>query len=1022
MSENNRSFSSSITLTRVADGTSADSIIVELPYEEVLRFVTVDNNNDEIVQFSPEDFVFRVFNVQGNQYITDFNWGLYYLNGNQEYSVIATKESQGKFNSAFSSFTLQNGKIEAVKLNLNNFYEVLSEDSNFTYLKEEIDNGRAFFKFVYIDSSNEPAALGFFAIRNGMSNEMAKMVIGANSISMAVRESTLEFSADGLALVNGDFTIYKTEIKEGDEIFYADDQGNLVMKGTIYANAGQFHGDVYAENGSFNGSIKATDGDIGGFQIVANSYSPANKSSNAEDNAGLYYLLDEGLGVYRYISVKDNELYISVVYDSNKNYYQKFNGSVFDKNITYYELNSSSSGYVITNDKTYVNSKTYYTVRELEYLDSLGGQKVETHQNGTIYYVKLNLSSADILYEGNGAQLSSANNSIILNGTEGKIIAENIELGSGAKVTGKIEFANSGSNTASAVLYNPDTQTDKLFLHTEKIKLYSNGKLTLGNIELYGGDSDQFNGYIRSYIIDSNNQTQNGEWCIKEDGTAYFDNIYVNDAHIQNSILEINTIQSVGSTMIFKDSWTITSLTSSNNRYVATLDGLANLLEDDYVMTNNEKFLKVEEVSQNKDKTNSIVTLQAIGNGTVSNGEILTKFGKVFVEYLQKTEDQPQPGRTYYILQDGEYIVAEVDTSFDSNTTYYYKTSDSPDCVISIRGESSLKGGSTFSSGNALVISSFIDNNGTITYNKHLILGDLSDSNIDDLSEVNGYGLYADNVYLNGSLITRDITKGYCGINTLSNASFVQNTALDDSPIIFWGGAESKTSEAIQQAPFQVTSKGTMYCKNAIIEQSIFTGEIHTAEIYGSNDDSPALSIMDTNKGISFKSTVIEYDENGAESEVQRETFSIGQNGLHVNNQYFINFNEAEPIFSGTLNASTSNKSTVYNGTGIHFGSNGFLKQDINVGNYSDENLTEGIPQILIGFEESKETGAGESTTTETTITRVADFEKFQIRNYVKTFLDKELYLGRKENGAYFMEHRPVINSSGISGYDIYIF
>lgn len=1021
MSENNRSFSSSITLTRVADGTSADSIIVELPYEEVLRFVTADNNNDEIVQFSPENFVFRVFNVQGNQYITDFNWGLYYLNGGWEYSPIATKESQGNFKSAFTNI-LQNGKTEAVELNLDNFYEILSEDSNFTYLKEEIDNGRAFFKFVYIDSSNQPAALGFFAIRNGMSNEMAQMVIGVNSIGMAVRDSSLEFSSDGLVLENGHFAIYKKNtLDERENIFYMDgNNGDLVMKGTIYANAGQFHGDVYAENGSFNGSIKATDGDIGGFQIVANSYSPANKSSNAEDNAGLYYLLDEGLGVYRYISVKDNELYISVVYDSNKNYYQKFNGSVFDNNITYYELNSSSSGYVITNDKTYVNSKTYYTVRKLNYLDSLGGREVRSPQNGTIYYVKLNLSSTETLYRGNGAQLSSANNSIILNGTEGKIIAENIELGNGAKVTGKIEFANA-NGAASAILYNPDTQTDKLFLHTEKIKLYSNGKLTLGNIELYGGDSDQL-GYIRSYTIDSNNQTQNGEWRINEDGTAYFDNIYVNDAHIQNSILEINTIQSVGSTMIFKDSWTITSLTSSSNGYMATLDGLANLLEGDYVMTNNEKFLKVVQVSQNNDKTNSIVTLQAIGNGTVSKGEILTKFGKVFVEYLQKTEDQPQPGRTYYILQNGEYVVAEVGTSFNSNTTYYYKTSDSPDCVISIRGESSLKGGSTFSSGNALVISSFIDNNGAITYNKHLILGDLSDSNIDDLSEVNGYGLYADNVYLNGSLITRDITKGYCGINTLSNASFIQNTALDNSPIIFWGGAESKTPEAIQQAPFQVTSRGTMYCKNAIIEQSIFTGEIHTAEIYGSNDDSPALSIMDTNKGISFKSTVIEYDENGAESEVQRETFSIGQNGLHVNNQYFINFNEAEPIFSGTLNASTSNKSTVYNGTGIHFGSNGFLKQDINVGNYSDENLTEGIPQILIGFEESKETGAGESTTTETTITRVADFEKFQIRNYVKTFLDKELYLGRKENGAYFMEHRPVINSSGISGYDIYIF
>ena len=626
MSENNKRFSGSITLTRVADGTSADSIIVELPQEEVLRFVTADDDNEEIVQFSPQNFVFRVLNVQSNQYITNFNWGLYYLNGNQGYSDIATKESKGAFESAFSSTT------EAVKLDLDKFYEILSEDSNFAYLKEEIDSGRAFFKFVYIDSNNQPAALGFFAIRNGMSNEMAQMVIGANSIGMAVRDSSLKFSADGLALVNGDFAIYKTEIKEGDEIFYADDQGNLVLKGVIYANAGQFHGDVYAENGSFNGSIKATDGDIGGFQIVANSYSKVDKSPNAENNAGLYFLLDEGLGVYRYISVKDNEHYISVVYDSNKNYYQKFNDTSFSDGVYYYELNSDSSGYNTTNDTKYNSSKTYYTIRQLTYLDSLGGQEVTSPQNGTIYYIKLDLSNTSTLYKGNGAQLSSANNSIILNGTEGKIIAENIELGSGAKVTGKIEFANSDSDTASAVLYNPAIN-DNLFLETSQVKLYSDGKLKLGTIELFGGTGIN-DGYIRSLQIDQNQQTQNGEWRINEDGTAYFDNIYANNVHIQNSVLEIDTIQSVGSTMIFKDAWTIESLSKTKNTYSATLDGLANLNADDYFISDNETFFKVVSISNDETTKKSSITFNLISSNDngISRGSIITKFGQAYDE------------------------------------------------------------------------------------------------------------------------------------------------------------------------------------------------------------------------------------------------------------------------------------------------------------------------------------------------------------------------------------------------------
>jgi hypothetical protein len=99
---------------------------------------------------------------------------------------------------------------------------------------------------------------------------------------------------------------------------------------------------------------------------------------------------------------------------------------------------------------------------------------------------------------------------------------------------------------------------------------------------------------MRSVAIDKNSQYQNGEWRINEDGTAYFNNIYADNAHIQNSILEINTVQSVGSTMIFKDSWTIINIVNSTFEekevYEATLDGLANLGTDDYFMTNNDNF------------------------------------------------------------------------------------------------------------------------------------------------------------------------------------------------------------------------------------------------------------------------------------------------------------------------------------------------------------------------------------------------------------------------------------------------
>jgi hypothetical protein len=94
--------------------------------------------------------------------------------------------------------------------------------------------------------------------------------------------------------------------------------------------------------------------------------------------------------------------------------------------------------------------------------------------------------------------------------------------------------------------------------------------------------------------------------------------------------------------------------------------------------------------------------------------------------------------------------------------------------------------------------------NNTPLFTKRLILGDLGNSGIDAISGL-GWGLYCDNAYLNGSLITAGGIK-YAGINTLSDVTFRQHPAgaiePDNSKIIFWGGAEDLTEEGIQNASF----------------------------------------------------------------------------------------------------------------------------------------------------------------------------------------------------------------------------
>jgi hypothetical protein len=73
-----------------------------------------------------------------------------------------------------------------------------------------------------------------------------------------------------------------------------------------------------------------------------------------------------------------------------------------------------------------------------------------------------------------------------------------------------------------------------------------------------------------------------------------------------------------------------------------------------------------------------------------------------------------------------------------------------------------------------------------------LFLGNLSKLSTD----YNGYGLYADNVYLNGSLTTQVGKNSYAGVNTLTGveASIFEE---DTSKIVFWAGANSKNDPDI---------------------------------------------------------------------------------------------------------------------------------------------------------------------------------------------------------------------------------
>lgn len=414
---------------------------------------------------------------------------------------------------------------------------------------------------------------------------------------------------------------------------------------------------------------------------------------------------------------------------------------------------------------------------------------------------------------------------ITLDGTTGQIIAHDIILGAGAVIEDYIKIGN-------AFIYNPTNHRDK-FIEAGNINLNQTGILNLGSIEMHGGD-DTTQAYMKS---------ENGNWLIREDGVAIFNDIYADNVHLQDTILEIGTVQAMGSLMLFKDSW---SIASANNN-VIVVSGLTNLSANDWIYSGKNVY-KVVSLTQS-DTTTTIT--------------------------LNKT----------YILDDGLII------------TKFGKTSDSqvPGFILSILGEQTIVNDNrAFASGNALTISDFVEENGTLTYTKRLVLGQL-DGAVD--KNITGLGLYADNVFLNGSLTTKVDDDSYAGINTIGEATATVFDNKDKSRIIFWAGSASSSNIDIQEAPFQVTEMGSIYARKGIFRDSIISdsviqgADIYAARIHGgTTDQSGSLTIYDTSMGIIFKE--------GYQT-TEKEVFSIHADGLQQNNDYFIEIKNNKIGFHG---------------------------------------------------------------------------------------------------------------------------
>ena len=279
---------------------------------------------------------------------------------------------------------------------------------------------------------------------------------------------------------------------------------------------------------------------------------------------------------------------------------------------------------------------------------------------------------------------------------------------------------------------------------------------------------------------------------------------------------------------------------------------------------------------------------------------IIDKSGASYVTKINKVEQ----------MQDQENTLLSVihKQNIDSPKSVIVLGDPEGDLVISIN---SNIGNTDFMKRRGITFMSFNEEpNGNINTELAMYLGDLSSITEYTKVPVSGYGLYANNVYLNGTLTTEfnsvEGSRKYAGVNTYNGYTAYSEEHNDNSRIIFWAGSNSTSKDDIRKSNFYVTEDGTLIASQGIFKGKISSSEIYSTDIYGANiyaatihgnsnknsKDSAELKIYNTAKGIGFY------------TEEEDNLFNIGSSGLFVGNissspQYFIKVDNSNIDFIG---------------------------------------------------------------------------------------------------------------------------
>lgn len=721
-------------------------------------------------------------------------------------------------------------------------------------------------------------------VRFGMNKDMATLSIKAEGIVASMQDSKLYFNAGGLTVKNGCFVICDNDM---NNLLYADENGNLSLKGNVYAEGGYFRGELRAATGTFSGQLVAASGTFAGRLEAA-----------------------EG----------------------------SFRGDI-----------TAASGII-------------------------GGFEIGESQ---LFSTGLNKDGVP---------------SIVLNGADGKIIANNIELGTGAYIK---EYIKLGDN---AYLKNP-TLTDPTFIKVLKdeleiLSIDANGVMKIGD----GSDKIIVDG--AKGTIESINYKDGLGWKLSNT-ESIFNDVTVRGS-IGASVLKYGEVQAIGGALLVRPSSRIVmveetdelsdkSQNTEQSNLRLTLESAAGFIADEYCRIDGElsstglshSFYKVLAVKTEEkiteDGTTEIEQKEIIVSLLEGNALIEAKnlLGKTIVHFGKKGSV-------------GLALNGSIDSSFSPPATLTVFDFNLVETEVQERKKKI--------SGMAI---------------PRIVLGYLP--NETQYGYASGtYGLYAENVILQGELVTNSLkTNISSGISTVyrdDHANSANSPAGSffegkTGEILLWAGAPGYSPTEIEKAPFFVDKNGNLfassgYFKGTIItEAKITASEIETAVLRGlerDGEDVPALTITDASKGIVFTAT-----EKIDDTTTTKTIFELNKDTITANVETF-NFNDSFKITSeGSLKVpkicfNDNTKAIMVDHQTVTF-TDSFDDKTMSGGAKSQISFGEGISFLANG-------------------SHLMTLEQSNIEvSKTLTFNDSVWYKGK-------VEYKPASNNGTLVGYDLFVY